>query len=257
MGIDIQELITPLMGIWLPFFRIAAFFHFCPILDQRSISRKVRIGLSLVLAILMAPMLPENVILTDLVSIRSLLLIGEQIIWGMIFGLMLHLVFSALQTAGHILSFNMGLGMAVMNDPGSGSSTTVISQIVFVFCGLMFFTMDGHLLFLTILYKGFIYWPIGQAITELSLKTLVMGLGWLISSAILLALPTVFIMLLVQGSFGLLNKISPTLNLFSLGFPISMLFGLFCMMLLMGNIPDHYLKLTNDILARFDLLRVG
>lgn len=257
MGIDIQSLITPLMALWLPLVRILSFLHFCPIFDQKSFSRRIKIGTALVLSILITPMLPNNVVLTELMSMRSVILMGEQILWGFLFGATLQLVFVALQTAGHILSMNMGLGMAMMNDPSSGSSTTVISQIIFIFCALLFFTMDGHLLFMTILYKGFIYWPIGQAINDFSLRTLALSLGWIMSTATLIALPTTFVMLIVQGGFGLLNRVSPTLNLFSLGFPISMLFGLLCMTLIITNVPDHYLNLTNEILARLDNMRVN
>ncbi|MFO6492844.1 flagellar biosynthetic protein FliR [Hafnia alvei] len=257
MGIDIQTLITPLLALWLPFVRILSFLHFCPIFDQKSFSRRIKIGTALGLSILITPMLHNNVVLTELISMRSVILMGEQILWGFLFGATLQLVFVALQTAGHILSMNMGLGMAMMNDPSSGSSTTVISQIIFVFCALLFFTMDGHLLFMTILYKGFVYWPIGQAINEFSLRTLALSLGWIMSSATLIALPTTFVMLIVQGGFGLLNRVSPTLNLFSLDFPISMLFGLLCMTLIIANVPDHYLNLTNEILARLDNMRVN
>lgn len=257
MGIDIQTLITPLLALWLPFVRILSFLHFCPIFDQKSFSRRIKIGTALGLSILITPMLHNNVVLTELISMRSVILMGEQILWGFLFGATLQLVFVALQTAGHILSMNMGLGMAMMNDPSSGSSTTVISQIIFVFCALLFFTMDGHLLFMTILYKGFVYWPIGQAINEFSLRTLALSLGWIMSSATLIALPTTFVMLIVQGGFGLLNRVSPMLNLFSLGFPISMLFGLLCMTLIIANVPDHYLNLTNEILARLDNMRVN
>lgn len=256
MGIDIQTLITPLLALWLPFVRILSFLHFCPIFDQKSFSRRIKIGTALGLSILITPMLHNNVVLTELISMRSVILMGEQILWGFLFGATLQLVFVALQTAGHILSMNMGLGMAMMNDPSSGSSTTVISQIIFVFCALLFFTMDGHLLFMTILYKGFVYWPIGQAINEFSLRTLALSLGWIMSSATLIALPTTFVMLIVQGGFGLLNRVSPTLNLFSLGFPISMLFGLLCISMLVTNIPDHYINLTNEILAKLDAIRV-
>jgi len=63
----------------------------------------------------------------------------------------------------------------------------------------------------------------------------------------LIELATTFVMLIVQSCFGLLNRISPTLNLFSLGFPISMLFGLLCNSMMMTNIPGHYLNLTNEI----------
>ena len=254
MGIDIQALWTPVMALVLPFFRILAFLQFAPVLDNRVFSRRIKIGTALALAIIITPMLPHNVVLNELISLRSILLIGEQLLWGFIFATALQLVFVALQTAGHILSMNMGLGMAMMNDPVNGSSTTVIAQIIYIFCGLLFFIMDGHLLLVTILFKGFSYWPIGQAINQPSLMLVVQGLGWIMASATLIALPTTFVMLIVQG--GLLNRVSPTLNLFSLGFPISMLFGLLCISMLVTNIPDHYLNLTNEILAKLDAIRV-
>lgn len=244
------------MALVLPFFRILAFLQFAPVLDNRVFSRRIKIGTALALAIIITPLLHHNVVLNELLSMRSILLIGEQLLWGFLFATGLQLVFVALQTAGHILSMNMGLGMAMMNDPVNGSSTTVISQIIYIFCGLLFFIMDGHLLLVTILFKGFSYWPIGQAINQPSLMLVVQGLGWIMASATLIALPTTFVMLIVQGGFGLLNRVSPTLNLFSLGFPISMLFGLLCISMLVTNIPDHYLNLTNEILAKLDAIRV-
>ncbi|MBZ6397191.1 MULTISPECIES: flagellar biosynthetic protein FliR [Pantoea] len=255
MGIDIHALINPLLALVFPFFRILAFLHFCPVLDNRAFSRRIKTVLALALAVIITPMLPEKVVLTELMSMRTILLTGEQLLWGMLFGMAMQLVFVALQTAGHILSMNMGLGMAMMNDPVNGSSTTVISQLIYTFCGLLFFIMDGHLLIVTILYKGFIWWPIGQAINQPTLLLIVKSLGWIMTSATLIAIPTTFVMLIVQGGFGLLNRVSPTLNLFSLGFPISMLFGLLCISMMMTNIPDHYLNLTNDILARLEAVR--
>ena len=255
MGIDIHTLINPLLALIFPFFRVLAFLHFCPVLDNRAFSRRIKTVLALALAVIIMPMLPEKVLITELMSMRTILLTGEQLLWGVLFGMAMQLVFVALQTAGHILSMNMGLGMAMMNDPVNGSSTTVISQMIYTFCGLLFFVMDGHLLVVTILYKGFVWWPIGQAINKPTLLLIVQSLGWIMSSATLIALPTTFVMLIVQGGFGLLNRVSPTLNLFSLGFPISMLFGLLCISMMMTNIPDHYLNLTNDILARLEAVR--
>lgn len=256
MGLDIQALLTPLMALILPFFRIMAFLQFAPVLDNRAFSRRIKIATALALSVIITPMLHDLPVLEGLLSMRSMLLIGEQLLWGFLFGMALQLVFVTLQTAGHILSMNMGLGMAMMNDPVNGSSTTVIAQIIYVFCALLFFIMDGHLLMVTILFKGFTYWPIGQALNQPTLMLIVQSLGWIMSSATLIALPTTFVMLIVQGGFGLLNRVSPTLNLFSLGFPISMLFGLLCISMLMTSLPDHYLNLTNEILAKFDAIRV-
>lgn len=252
----IDALTALVFSLWFPFVRIMSFVHFCPILDNKALNVRIRIIISLALAIIMAPLVP-NVAEVSLLSMRGILLTFEQIIWGLVFGMTLQLVFLALQTAGQILSFNMGMSMAVMNDPNSGASTTVISQTVYIFAGLLFFVMDGHLLLVTILFKGFTYWPIGNALHPQSFKVMALALGWVFSSAMLLALPTTFIMLTVQGVFGLLNRIAPTLNLFSLGFPINMLFGLGCLAALFYNLPDHYLHFTNQILAMLDSMRVS
>ena len=256
MGINIHSLYDPFLAMLLPFFRILACLHFSPVLDNKVVPRRIKIVIALVLAVLITPMLPKRVVLTELLSMNTVLLVSEQLLWGFLFGIIMQIIFVALQTAGHILSMNMGLGMAVMNDPVNGNSTTVISQMVYVFCTLLFFIMDGHLLVVTILFKGFIYWPIGQAINAPTLQYVAQSLGWIIASATLIALPTTFVMLIVQGGFGLLNRVSPTLNLFSLGFPISMLFGLLCITMIVTNIPENYLHLTNEILAIIDTLRV-
>ncbi|PWW00841.1 flagellar biosynthetic protein FliR [Mangrovibacter plantisponsor] len=254
-GAEVQQLVNGLLLLVLPFVRILALLQFCPVLDNQAFSRRSKIALALALTAVMGPMLPPYPLPGIFFSLHTLLLVGEQILWGVLFGMALQLVFVALQTAGHILSMNMGLGMAMMSDPVNGSSTTVISQVIFIFCALLFFSLDGHLLVVTILFKGFIYWPPGQAINTPTLMMLVESLGWIMASATLIALPTTFVMLIVQGGFGLLNRVSPTLNLFSLGFPVSMLFGLLCVAMMMSNIPEHYLNLTNEILAKLEAIR--
>lgn len=111
------------------------------------------------------------------------------------------------------------MSMAVMNDPSSGASTTVLAELINVYAILLFFAMDGHLLLVSVLYKGFTYWPIGNALHPQTLRTIALAFSWVLASASLLALPTTFIMLIVQGCFGLLNRIAPPLNLFHSVFP--------------------------------------
>lgn len=255
MGIPLEALYTPLLALLLPFFRIVALLHFAPVIDTPSFSRRGKVALALMLSIIITPTLKSQGMLTELISVRTIILIGEQLLWGMLFGMILRLVFTILQTAGQILAMNMGLGMATMNDPINGVNTPVIAEIITVFATLLFFIMDGHLLVITVLYKGFTYWPIGQAINQPTLKLMVETFGWIISAASLIALPTTFVMLIVQGGFGLLNRISPSLNLFSLGFPISMLFGLLCVAMMMSDIPYHYVNLTTEILEKLDSVR--
>ncbi|EOM8728473.1 flagellar biosynthetic protein FliR [Escherichia coli] len=251
---DVTQLMDLALGLWFPFVRIMAFLRYVPVLDNSALTVRVRIILSLALAIIITPLIPHPVP-HDLISLNSLILTVEQILWGMLFGLMFQFLFLALQLAGQILSFNMGMSMAVMNDPSSGASTTVLAELINVYAILLFFAMDGHLLLVSVLYKGFTYWPIGDALHPQTLRTIALAFSWVLASASLLALPTTFIMLIVQGCFGLLNRIAPPLNLFSLGFPINMLAGLVCFATLLYNLPDHYLHLANFVLQQLDALK--
>ncbi|WP_312950642.1 flagellar biosynthetic protein FliR [Superficieibacter sp.] len=252
---DITQFINLVFGLWYPFVRIMALIQCGPIFDSKALSVRIRIIISLALAIIIAPLVHPPVP-QGLLTMSTLILTVEQILWGMLFGLMLQFVFLALQIAGQILSFNMGMSMAVMNDPNSGASTTVLSEFIYIYAAILFFAMDGHLLLVSILYKGFIYWPIGNALTPQTLRSISLALTWVFASATLLALPTTFIMLVVQGGFGLLNRVSPSLNLYSLGFPVNMLAGLVCFAALLYNLPDHYLHLANVVLRQLDALRV-
>lgn len=253
--IDINVFINLTLALWYPFVRIMALFQFCPVFDNKALNVRMRIIFSLALAIIITPLvhppLPQ-----DLLSLHTIILTIEQILWGFLFGLMLQFIFLVLQLAGQILSFNMGMSMAVMNDPNSGASTTVLSQFIYFYAAILFFAMDGHLLLVTILYKSFLYWPPGNALQPQTLSSITLALSWVFASATLLALPTTFIMLIVQGGFALLNRVSPALNLYSLGFPINMLAGMVCFAALLSNLPDHYLHLTNFVLSQFDALRV-
>lgn len=251
--VNITQFATLVLGMWFPFVRIMTFIHFSPAFNNSAMTVRIRIILAGALTLIITPMIPHP---QPGQLTTTIILTLEQFIWGMLFGMMMQLVFVVLQMAGQILSYNMGMSMAMMNDPSNGASITVLGEFINIFAILLFFIMDGHLLLVSILYKGFTYWPIGHALTPQSLKSVSLAMTWLLSSAILLALPTTFIMLIVQGCFGLLNRISPALNLYSLGFPINMLAGLLCFASLLYSVPDHYLDLTNAILRQMDALRV-
>ena len=158
---DVTQLMDLALGLWFPFVRIMAFLRYVPVLDNSALTVRVRIILSLALAIIITPLIPHPVP-HDLISLNSLILTVEQILWGMLFGLMFQFLFLALQLAGQILSFNMGMSMAVMNDPSSGASTTVLAELINVYAILLFFAMDGHLLLVSVF----------QAVTQINEQTL-------------------------------------------------------------------------------------
>lgn len=193
----------------------------------------------------------------ELFSFTSLFLAFEQALWGVFFGLILHLFFAVFTMLGQILSLQMGLAMAIMNDPVNGASDAVLSRIFLVFCTLLFLALDGHLIIIDVLIQSFTAWPVGSGISHLSLQGLMNVFGWMFAAALALAFPAIVSMLLANISFGVMNRAAPSLNVYALGFPMTMLLGLFSTLLTITGVPDRYTQLVHDTLRHLNNFMVG
>jgi flagellar biosynthetic protein FliR len=211
-------------------------------------------ALALALTLVLGAALPTPPNL-DPLSLAGMLAAIEQIAMGLLLGLELLLVSTEFFLFRDVVSTQLGLSMAVFNDPMNGvSSASIIYQLYFILLALLFFAVDGHLVTVSIIYQSFVYWPIGSGLFYDGLQTIAWSMAWVISAALLIALPIVFCMTLVQFCFGLLNRISPAMNLFSLGFPMAILAGLSLIYLTLPNLAEAYLHLTRDLLDKIGVL---
>ncbi len=256
--INLGQTLQGLQAYWWPFCRIMAVFGLAPLFSHKAISVRVRVLLALALTLALGAALPAPPRL-DPLSMAGLLGAFEQVAMGLLLGLALLLVFTVFTLIGDVVSTQLGLSMAVLNDPMNGvSSSSIIYQLYFILLALLFFAIDGHLVTVSILYQSFVYWPVGSGVHWQGLQTIAWSLGWVLSAALLIALPLVFCMTLVQFCFGLLNRISPAMNLFSLGFPMAILAGLTLIYLTLPNLAEAYLHLTRELLDKLGvLLRSG
>ncbi len=181
-------------------------------------------------------------------SMTSLFLAFEQAVWGLMFGLILHMLFTVFTMLGQIVSLQMGLGMAMMNDPVNGLSVAILGRIFLVFTTLLFLALEGHLVVIDVLIQSFTVWPVGSGITMLSLQGIVNIFSWMFSAALALALPAIVSMLLANISFGVMNRAAPSLNVYALGFPMTMLLGLFSVLISVSGVPGRYGSLVHDTL---------
>ncbi|CAD5110202.1 flagellar biosynthetic protein FliR [Zestomonas carbonaria] len=247
-----------LQSYWWPFCRIMALFGLAPLFSHRALSVRIRVLLALALTLVLARALPDPPAIEPL-SLGALFATLEQIAVGLLLGLALQLVFVVFSLVGEVVSTQMGMSMARYNDPMNGvSSSSILSLLYFLLLALLFLSIDGHLLTVSVLYQSFVHWPVGSGLHYQGFATLAHALGWVFAAAVLITLPVVFCMTLVQFCFGLLNRISPAMNLFSLGFPMAILTGLLCVYLTLPDLPANYLRLTRDLLDNLGtLMRSG
>jgi flagellar biosynthetic protein FliR len=251
MELVFPQMLAALFALWWPFCRALAMLTMAPVLGDSMVPNAVRVLVALVLAVILLPVVQVPVGLNPW-SARGMLLTAEQLGVGAVVGLALSLTMAAVTTLGFLVSSQMGLSMAVMNDPLNGSSSDVVSNMLYVLAIVVFFSVDGHMVLVAVLGESLRVWPVGGGIALASLQGLAFGVAWVFSAALLLALPIVFSALVVQIGFGLLNRIAPALNLFSLGFSVVTVFGLLMLTQMVRFLPEHYMQLTRRVL---DLLR--
>lgn len=251
-AVDSLVIVAPemLSRIWWPFCRILAALSAAPIIGENTVPMRMRVAIALLLACVTLPVVDTIDVLVF--SVQGTLVAAEQILIGLLFGMMFHFVQAVFMMLGYIVASQMGLAMAVMNDPLNGTSSDVVSGLMLVVSILLFFSVDAHLVVTQVLYASFRVWPIGEPVDLVSLKPVAYQVSWLFSTTTLLAAPLVFSTLVLQIGKSYLSRATPSINLFSLGFAVTTIFGLLMLGHMVKTLPSHYVHMTQHILEVLD-----
>ncbi|WFF42831.1 flagellar biosynthetic protein FliR [Salinicola endophyticus] len=226
---------------WLQLFgwpsvRILAFLSASPIWSWSSVPRQFKLLFGVAMAFAIAPSLPPMPSV-PLFSLESVGIMLQQILIGAAMGLVLRIMIAVVINAGEYISMQMGLGFATFFSPDSGTNTMVLSRFLEMITLLMFLAMNGHLITLQILAWTFEVLPVGATSIDSSFaETLARWGGTIFTSGLLLALPVVASLLLINLSLGILNRASPQLTIFSIGFPMTLTAGLAMILALTPNL---------------------
>jgi flagellar biosynthetic protein FliR len=242
--------ISAAIGSYLwPFFRIAAVIAVAPIFGARTVPVRIRLGLALVLTLIVAPVLPPAPAL-DPISPLGLLVTVQQILIGSAMGFAILLVFSAFVLGGQVFAMQMGLGFASMVDPQRGVQVPMVSQFYVLFATLVFLSLNGHLILIQVVADSFRSMPVAPTgLTTIGLWTLV---GWgkqMFAGAVLIALPAIATLMIVNLAFGVMTRAAPQLNIFAVGFPISMTVGFVVMMIMLPTAVPQLEHLVDNVFA--------
>jgi flagellar biosynthetic protein FliR len=219
------QLETWLAGLLLPFLRILALFSAAPLLSHRSVPVRVRVAAAAVLAVVVAPFaeVPAGL---SLVSDAGLGLVVQQVLVGLTLGFAARLLFGIFEVAGEFIGLQMGFSFAGFFDPHGGTESAVGSWLHTLSMAL-FLALNGHLLLVDALVGTFRTLPIGgDPLAILSLARLDRLGAEVFRLALALALPATMLMLFVHLVLGFVSRIAPQLNIFAVGFPVTLLAGM-------------------------------
>jgi flagellar biosynthetic protein FliR len=144
----------------------------------------------------------------------------------------------------------MGLGFASMVDPANGVSVPVLGQFLLMLVTLLFLAMNGHLVVFEVLAESFVTLPVGEGLLLDHYWTMAGKLTWVIGAGLLMALPVVTALLIINLAFGVMTRAAPQLNIFSIGFPLTLVLGLFIFWLGVSDFLAHFQVFTSEALQQ-------
>ncbi|WP_353151411.1 flagellar biosynthetic protein FliR [Pollutimonas bauzanensis] len=226
ISVDIEQLYTWLNAFLWPFFRILSLMITAPLLGESAIPSQVKIGFAAIVTIAIAPALgPMPEVPTG--SFAGIWIAVQQVFIGLALGLVMRIVFAAVQTAGEFIGLQMGLSFASFFDPATGANTAVLARLMNVVAMLVFLALNGHLLMLGGFMRTFDLLPIRiGALNPNGWGVLFEWSSQVMVSGMLLALPLIIVLLTINLALGILNRTAQQLSVFAVGFPISLMTGL-------------------------------
>jgi flagellar biosynthetic protein FliR len=224
-------------AVFWPLVRVLALFSVAPLLSHRAVPARLKVALAVAITAVLVPTVPTPPI-TDALSGAGLALLVNNILIGVMLGFAVRLIFAALELAGELIGLQMGLSFAGFFNPASGMAQNAVGSFMSLLALLMFIAIDGHLMLLHALGESFRLFPLvgGSGELPLGMDELVRLGGGMFSIALSLALPFLAVMLLTNVVLGVLARVAPQLNVFAIGFPLTILVGLSTLMLLLPYI---------------------
>jgi flagellar biosynthesis protein FliR len=215
--------LSPLL--W-PFVRALALFSTLPILSQRTVPMRVKVSLAFFISLCSQAALPPMPVV-PLDSAIALAVLLQQLVIGLTIGFAVRVIFAAVEFGGEIVGLQMGLNYAGFFDPATGGQGTAVSRFFGVSVSWLFIVINGHLLVIAALVQSFVAFPVGPEPMafvrqirpgQFGAEVFYLGL-WI-------ALPLVAMLLFVNLVLGIVSRVAQQMNIFAIGFPITLAVGL-------------------------------
>jgi flagellar biosynthetic protein FliR len=244
-----KQIIAMVSGIILPLFRISAMIMSMPVIGTKMVPNRIKVTISVIVTIVIYPLL-KDVPQVNLLDPNFIILVLQQLLVGVTIGFIFQLVFQTLIMAGDIISMQCGLSYATLVDPTTQDQMPMLSHFYVTMASLIFITLNGHLLLLQLIINSFTFFPIDTVlISQDGFITLVRSSGIIFLNGVIIALPAIISLLLANISLAIMTRAAPQLNIFSLGFGITLLLGFFLLLFSLADVSRQFYHLLEQAIT--------
>ena len=181
-----------------------------------------------------------------------MMLVVQQLVIGLSLGFAVRLVFAAVEFAGELIGLQMGLNFAGFFDPATGGEATAVSRFFGIIVSWLFIVVNGHLLVVAALVQSFSAFPIAPE--PFAFLHQVQPQRWgaeIFSTGLWIALPLVTMLLFENLVLGAISRVAPQINIFAIGFPVTLGVGLLGLLLTLPALNAPFTMTLERLLEQF------
>lgn len=250
---------TYLLTVLLVFVRIGGLLVAAPFFSREFVPVRIKVLLAVLLAYTFAGLVRHPLPPAVEEPVGFMLSLLVEAATGLILGFAMHLVFWAVQFAGEIMGFQIGLSLAQVYNPISGGSANPLGRFLSLALLLVFLLLDGHHHVLYALAHSFEVVPLGGADLAAGGPLLLQWTGAFFTTALRLAAPFMITIFLIDVALGVFARVVPQADLFSLSLPLKLLIGLGVFYFFLQNVfpalPSLIEEMAADGLRLLEVLR--
>jgi len=235
--------------VW-PFIRVLAVFSALPLFNRRNVPLRVRIALAAFITVTAQPSLPQMPAV-PLDSALAVMLVIQQVLIGVTIGFAVRLVFAAVEYAGELIGLQMGLNFAASFDPVSAGQITATSSFFATMVAWIFIALNGHLLVISAVVDSFQAFPVGPEPFAFLRQALPHRWGAeIFAMGLWIALPIITMLLFVNLVLGFISRVAAQIQIFAIGFPITLGVGLAGLYYVVPALEQPFLMTLERLLAQ-------
>ncbi len=251
ISISEAQLAAWISPVFWPFLRVLAVFTTAPVFSSRAFPTRAKIALAFFVALATHASLPD----APIVGFNDPNAFGvalQQVGIGLAIGFVVRLVFSAVELAGEVVGFQMGLNFAAFFDPTMNAQSSAVARFFGQMAALLFVVMNGHLMVLLAIVKSFEAFPVDQNFLEALARMKLYQLGSdIFASALWIALPMVGMLMFTNLALGIISRVAPQMNVFAVGFPITLVVGLVGIAMTLPMLDQPFIALMGKLIDIF------
>ena len=220
MSMDLSWLSIPaILAFVLLLTRMSGLFATSPFFSNIGVPSRIKVGLAVGMSLLLYPLHAEQAQSLPMTLPAFTFIAAQEFVIGLLIGFVADLVLVSVRMSGGYLAVQMGLSVAEVLDPLTGTRSPVLGQFYFIYAFFLFLSLNMHHVLIAAVDRSFHWIPLGQGITNVGLLTerMIALSGDLFLVALMVALPVMGVLLVTETAMAFVAKVMPQMNIFYCG----------------------------------------